>query len=131
MKNQTTNLSDRRSFFSAGDTMTQLSKEVEACSPEERAKLLEVISSRISESPFQPLKCTYLSLMTMAFWFWLLRGAGCMHPYFNNLVRTYNSVKQPAQKLLLMLKEHMLHVTPINVAARPEVKHYKKKSKQL
>lgn len=59
------------------------------------------------------------------------QGIESIHPYFNTLGRTYNSIKQPAQKLLLMLKEHMLHVSPMSVAARPEVKHYSKKSKQL
>ena len=49
MKNRTKSLSDLRSFVSAGDTMTQLSKEVEACTPEERAKLLEVISSQTGD----------------------------------------------------------------------------------
>ena len=57
------------------------------------------------------------------------QGIESIHPYFNALACTYNSVRLPEQKLLLMLKEHMLHVAPINVAARPDVKHCRKKSK--
>ena len=53
------------------------------------------------------------------------QGIESIHPYFNILARTYNSVRQP--ELKLMLKEHMLHVAQSNVAARPEVKHYSKK----
>ena len=32
------------------------------------------------------------------------------HHYFESLVLSYNAVRDPAQKLLLMLKEHMLNV---------------------
>ena len=39
-----------------------------------------------------------------------------IHPYFNTLAHAYNSVRQPEQKLLLMLKEHMLHLAPVGIA---------------
>ena len=55
------------------------------------------------------------------------QGIESIHAYFNTLARTYSSVRQLEQKLFLMLKEHILHVAPINVAARPEVKWYRKK----
>ena len=57
------------------------------------------------------------------------QGIESIHPYFNTLARTYNSVRQPERKLFLMLKEQ--HIAPTNVAARPEVKHYRKKSKRV
>ncbi|KAL5503111.1 hypothetical protein EMCRGX_G010015 [Ephydatia muelleri] len=49
VKKRTKSLSDLRSVVSAGDTITQLSREVDSCTPEERAKLLEVISSQTGD----------------------------------------------------------------------------------
>ena len=67
----------------------------------------------------------------MVFWFRVFRRA-CRH---SSLLQYPCSCiqfsKQPEQKLLLILKEHMLHLAPINVAARLEVKHYRKKSKRV
>ena len=56
------------------------------------------------------------------------QGVESIHHYFKRLALSYNAVRDPAQKLLLMLKEHMLHVTPENISARPNVKK-KRKSK--
>eukprot|EP00731_Ephydatia_muelleri_P002046 Em0001g2046a len=56
------------------------------------------------------------------------QGVESIHHYFKRLALSYNAVRNPAQKLLLMLKEHMLHVTPENISARPNVKK-KRKSK--
>ena len=79
------------------------------------------------------LKSHVVPFLILHFGFGFLgeQGIESIHPYFNTFARTYNSVRQPEQKLLLMLKEHMLYVAPINVAARPEVKHYRKKSKRV
>ena len=52
------------------------------------------------------------------------KGVESIHHYFKRLALSYNAVRDPAHKLLLMLKEHMLHVT----SARPTVKK-KRKSK--
>ena len=74
----------------------------------------------------------------MVFWFRVFRRACGIHPLLQypcsciQFSKTILSlVKQPEHKFLLILKEHMLHLVPINVAARPEVKHYRKKSKQV
>ena len=52
------------------------------------------------------------------------QGVESIHHYFNELERTYYGVRDPAQKLQLMLKEHTsdLHTAPSNVTARPEIK---------
>ena len=47
------------------------------------------------------------------------QGVESIHHYFKRLALSYNAVRDPAQKLLLMLKEHMLHVTAENISARP------------
>ena len=56
--------------------------------------------------------------------FGFLGEQGIRH-YFKRRALSYNAVRDPAQKLLLMLKEHMLHVTPENIPARPNVKKRK------
>ena len=54
------------------------------------------------------------------------QGVESIHHYFKRLALSYNAVRDPAQKLLLMLKEHMLHLTPENISARPNVKKIRK-----
>ena len=53
------------------------------------------------------------------------QGVESIHHYFKRLALSYNAVQDPAQ---MMLKEHVLHVTPENISASPNVKK-KRKSK--
>eukprot|EP00731_Ephydatia_muelleri_P036064 Em0197g9a len=68
----------------------------------------------------------YLKQWHMGFGFLGEQGVESIHHYFNDLERTYCGVRDPAQKLQLMLKEHTLHTAPSNVAARPEIKRRKR-----
>ena len=55
-----------------------------------------------------------------ACWIWPPRrtqGAESIHAKFNGLQRTYHSVPDKVQQLVLMVKEHLLSVAPQNVAA--------------
>lgn len=54
------------------------------------------------------------------------QGAESIHKYFNTLGTLYNSVPNRVDRLKLMLKEHLLHISPVNVAAKPPVKRRKK-----
>ena len=53
------------------------------------------------------------------------QGAESIHKYFNNLGRRYCSVPRSIDRLKLMLTEHLLHISPANVAARPSIKRRK------
>lgn len=53
------------------------------------------------------------------------QGAESIHAYFNSLKRTYHGVPDPVNKLRLMMHEHLLHIAPANVAAKPIVKKQK------
>ena len=66
----------------------------------------------------------------MGFGFLGEQGVENIHHYFNSLALSYNAVRDPAQKLLLMSKEHMLHVAPENIAARPTKKEYKQRKRK-
>ena len=52
----------------------------------------------------------FLRCWHMGFGFLGEQGVENIHHYFNSLALSYNAVRDPAQKLLLMSKEHMLHV---------------------
>ena len=47
------------------------------------------------------------------------QGAESIHARFNTLLRTYHSVPDKDQQLVLIVKEHLLSVAPQNVAAIP------------
>ena len=47
------------------------------------------------------------------------QGAESIHARFNSLQRTYHSVPDKVQQLVLMVKEYLLSVAPQNVAAIP------------
>lgn len=53
------------------------------------------------------------------------QGAESIHKFFNNLGRRYCTVPRSTDSLKLMLKEHLLHIAPVNVAARPSIKKRK------
>ena len=53
------------------------------------------------------------------------QGAEIIHKFFNNLGRRYCSIPRSLDRLKLMLKEHLLHIAPANVAARPLIKRRK------
>ena len=54
------------------------------------------------------------------------QGAESIHKYFNGLMRPYSGITNEVDKLKLMMREHLLHVAPANVAAKPPVKCRKK-----
>ena len=45
------------------------------------------------------------------------QGAESIHARFNTLLRTYHSVPDKVQQLVLIVKEHLLSVAPQNVTA--------------
>ena len=56
------------------------------------------------------------------------QGAESIHKYFNALHRTYSSIPGSMDRLKHMLKEHLLHIAPANVAAKPPLKKRKRVS---
>lgn len=53
------------------------------------------------------------------------QGAESIHAYFNSLKITYRSVADPVDHLKQMMVEHLLHIAPVNVDAKPPVKKRK------
>lgn len=56
------------------------------------------------------------------------QGAESIHAYFNRLGRTYQSIPDRVTRLNRMMHEHLLHVAPANIAAKPVVKRRKRLS---
>ena len=56
------------------------------------------------------------------------QGAESIHAYFNSLGRTYRGIPDPVQRLKQIMKEHLLHVAPANIAVKPVLKKRKKGS---
>ena len=56
------------------------------------------------------------------------QGAESIHAYFNSLGRTYRGIPDPVQRPKQTMKEHLLHVAPANIAAKPTIKKRKKDS---
>ena len=93
----------------------------------------EILSHPVNKtlSPIEPqlqrnvVKCSLLSSPTKD-----EQGVESIHHYFKRLALSLhcNAVRDPAQKLLLMLKEHMLHVTAENISARRPNVNKKRKS---
>ena len=54
----------------------------------------------------------------IGFGFYGEQGIGSIYHCFNSLTRTYSGGRDPEQRLLYMLKEHALHVAPINIAVQ-------------
>ena len=52
------------------------------------------------------------------------QGAESIHARFNALNRTYNSMRNPAQRLECTMKEHYRQICPQNLAKKPEPKRY-------
>ena len=53
------------------------------------------------------------------------QGAESIHTYFNSLGRTYQSIPDPVKRLEHTMQEHLLHIVPANVDARPAIKKRK------
>lgn len=47
------------------------------------------------------------------------QGAESIHSRFNDLAEKYKPCPKGEERLMNMMKEHLLHITPQNVAARP------------
>lgn len=56
------------------------------------------------------------------------QGAESIHAYFNMLGRTFQGVPDKVERLKMQMTEHLLHVAPANIAAKPVVKKKKKLS---
>ena len=53
------------------------------------------------------------------------QGAESVHAYFNGLVLRYKGVTDPVQRMECTMREHLLHIAPANVAAKPQLKKRK------
>jgi hypothetical protein len=53
------------------------------------------------------------------------QGAESIHAYFNSLKRTYQGVPDRVRRLDQMMREHLLHIAPSNIAAKPAIKRRK------
>ena len=59
------------------------------------------------------------------------QGAESIHAYFNSLKKTYAGIPDPVDRLRHTMKEHMLHISPANIDAKPPIKKrkpYKKRT---
>lgn len=61
----------------------------------------------------------------MEFGFMGKQGAESIHAHFNALNRTYRSMSDRVQRLRQTMVEHFLHISPVNIAAKPPVKKRK------
>ena len=57
-------------------------------------------------------------------------GAESIHRYFNALGRTYRGIPDQVKRLEYTMKEHLLHIAPANIEAKPIIKR-RKLSKDL
>jgi hypothetical protein len=55
------------------------------------------------------------------------QGIESIHAHFNSLGRTYRSIPEEVTRLHYLLKEHLLHIAPENVAAAPDIKRRRSK----
>lgn len=53
------------------------------------------------------------------------QGAESIHKYFNSQKLNYHSIPHEADRLHHTMREHYLHVAPVNVTARPPIKKRK------
>lgn len=56
------------------------------------------------------------------------QGAESIHKYFNSLNQTYRSIADPVRRLKSVMTEHLLHIAPANIDAKPLAKKRKKES---
>ena len=56
------------------------------------------------------------------------QGAESVHAYFNSLKRIHANTANPVQQLKQMMRDHLLHIAPANIAAKPLPKRKKKSS---
>ena len=50
------------------------------------------------------------------------QGVESIHAHFNSLGRTFRSMPEEITRLRQLMREHLLHIAPENIAATPEVK---------
>ena len=50
------------------------------------------------------------------------QGAESIHAYFNGLVARYRSVPNPVKQMECIMSEHLLHIAPANIVAKPTIK---------
>lgn len=53
------------------------------------------------------------------------QGIESIHAHFNSLGRTYRSIPEGVSRLRQLMKEHLLHIAPENIAATPTIKRRK------
>lgn len=71
----------------------------------------------------------WLRLWHMGFGLMGEQGVESIHKYFNALGRTYRGIADPVKRLKHTMKEHFLHIAPVNIEERPPIK--RKKSKEV
>lgn len=55
------------------------------------------------------------------------QGAESIHKYFNSLGTTYRGIPDPVKRLHHTMQEHLLHIAPVNIDAKPIIKRRKLK----
>ena len=53
------------------------------------------------------------------------QGAESIHKYFNTLGRTYRGIPDRVKMLEHTMREHLLHIAPANIEAKPKIKRKK------
>lgn len=53
------------------------------------------------------------------------QGAESIHAYFNSLGKTYRGIPDRVKRLRHTMQEHLLHIAPANIAAKPVIKRRK------
>lgn len=55
------------------------------------------------------------------------QGVESVHAHFNCLGRTYGKMPDEVERLRQLMKEHLLHISPENIAATPVVQKRKRR----
>lgn len=59
------------------------------------------------------------------------QGAESIHAYFNSLKRTFQGIPDRVKRLKQMMHEHLIHIAPSNIAAKPAIKKRKKSLEEV
>ena len=58
------------------------------------------------------------------------QGIESIHAHFNSLGRTFKSMPEEVARLRQLMKAHLLHIAPENIAATPDIQTRKKRRTQ-
>lgn len=56
------------------------------------------------------------------------QGVESIHAHFNSYGRTFRSIPEEVARLRQLMKAHLLHISPDNIAATPAVKKRRRKN---